>query len=236
MQFDTPHPAYTGSPSAKAGFRLAIRLALAFVGLLWAIALLNFALDVDVTPFGVAPRTVAGLAGIVFAPLMHAGFDHLIANTLPVVVMVTTMLHLYPQSSRVVLPAVWVGPGVAVWLFASGGVHVGASGIVFGLVAFVLVAGLIRRDRRAIAAAMAVAFLYGASLWGVLPIRHRDSWETHLAAAILGGALALVLRHRDAVPPLRYDWEGDDADPVVDLTPYDEEARPARMPPPPTLH
>jgi membrane associated rhomboid family serine protease len=235
MQFDTPHPAFTRSPSAKAGFRLALRLALGFAAILWAIALLNFALDVDVAPFGVAPRRLAGLAGILFAPLMHGGFDHLIANTLPVVVMLTAMLHLYPQASRIVLPAVWLVPGAAVWLFAQGGVHVGASGIVYGLVAYVLVAGLLRRDRRAIAASMVVAFLYGAALWGVLPIQHRQSWETHLAAAVLGAVLAIVLRERDPVPPLRYDWEDENRDAVVELTPYDEEARPARMPPP-TLH
>ena len=131
MQFDTPHPEYTGSPGVRAGFQLALRLSLAFVALLWAIQLLNLALDLDAAPFGVAPRTLAGLAGLVFAPLVHGGFEHLLANTLPIVILGTAMLHLYPRSSPVVLPAIWIGPGLAVWLFASGGVHLGASGAVF---------------------------------------------------------------------------------------------------------
>jgi membrane associated rhomboid family serine protease len=234
MHFDTPHPDFTGSPGVRAGFRLALRISLAFAAMLWAIQLLNFALDLDATPFGVAPRTLAGLAGLLFAPLVHGGFDHLIANTLPIVILGTAMLHLYPRASPIVLPAIWIGPGLAVWLFARGGVHLGASGLVYGLVAYVFTAGLIRRDRRAIAASLVVAFLYGASVWGVLPIQRGQSWESHLAAALIGLALAFALRHRDVLPRVRYDWEDDDG--IVDLEPVDEAARPASMPGAPTLH
>jgi len=165
---------------------------------------------------------------------VHGGFEHLLANTLPIVILGTAMLHLYPRSSPVVLPAIWIGPGLAVWLFASGGVHLGASGLVYGMVAYVFTAGLIRRDRRAIAASMVVAFLYGASVWGVLPIQRGHSWETHLAAALIGLALAFALRHRDVPPPVRYDWE--DQPGIVDLEPVDEAARPASMPGASTLH
>ena len=115
---------------------------------------------------------------------------------------------------RVVLPAIWLGPGIAVWLFARGGVHVGASGLIYGLAAYVFAAGLIRRDRRAIAASLLVAFMYGASVWGVLPIQRGHSWETHLAAALIGLALAAFLRDRDIVPKVRYEWENEGA---VDL-------------------
>ncbi len=233
MDIRTPHPDYTGSPRARAGFRIALRLTLAFVALLWGIQLLNLALGLDATPFGVRPRTIEGLAGILFAPLVHGGFEHLLQNTLPLVVLGTTMLHLYPQASRVVLPAVWLGPGIAVWALARGGVHLGASGLVYGLVAYVFTAGLIRLDRRALAAALAVAMLYGAAVWGVLPIQRSVSWETHLASAVIGVVLAVALRNRDPVPVVRYEWEG--RDDVVDLDPYDEAARPARMPGP-TIH
>jgi membrane associated rhomboid family serine protease len=228
MPLETPHPDFTGSPAQRAGFALALKLSLAFAALLWGIHLLNVALDLDAAPFGVAPRTLAGLAGLVFAPLMHGDFEHLVANTLPVVILGTAMLHLYPRAAPIVLPAIWIGPGLAVWLFARGGIHLGASGLVYGLVAYVFAAGLIRRDRRAMAASMVVAFLYGASVWGVLPIQRGHSWETHLAAALIGLALAFALRKRDIPPKVRYDWEDDER--VVDLDPYDEETRPARMP------
>src|SRR3989475_12645440 len=96
------------------------------------------------------------------------------------------MLHLYPNSAIKVIPAVYLGPGIAVWLFAKEStVHVGASGLVYGLVSYIFVAGGIRRDRRAIAAALLGFFLYGSMVWGGFPIHPGASWETHLAAVVL---------------------------------------------------
>ena len=215
MQIHSPDPTFTRSARASANFRLAAKLSLGFVALLWVIPLLGWGLELE--QFGVRPRQWIGLPGILVAPLLHAGFSHLIANTLPLIVLGTTMLHLYPSASLRVLPAVYLGPGIAVWLFARDGNHVGASGLVYGLISYVYVAGLIRRDRRAIAAALLVAFMYGAAVWGVLPFQHGVSWETHLAAALIGAVLAVAFRHRDRPPPIQYSWENeplDDEDPL----------------------
>ena len=167
---------------------------------------------------------MAGLHGILFAPLLHGDFGHLIANSVPLVVLGTVMLHLYPSAALKVLPAVYLGPGLAVWLFARGGVHIGASGLVYGLVSYVLAAGLIRRDRRAIAAALLVCFMYGALVWGVLPLQHRVSWETHLAAALVGMVLAIALRRLDIPPRARYTWE-DEKDESEPEAPSNSNAR-----------
>jgi membrane associated rhomboid family serine protease len=212
MQFHSPDPAYTRSARDRENFRLAAKLSLGFVALLWAIPLLGWGLELQ--RFGVRPRQWIGVLGILVAPLLHADFLHLIANTLPLVVLGTTMLYLYPTATFRVLPAVYFGPGIAVWLFARDGNHVGASGLIYGLIAYIFVAGLIRRDRRALAAALLVAFMYGASVWGLLPIRVGVSWETHLAAALIGAAMAIALRHTDMPPPIRYSWEDEtDGDP-----------------------
>ena len=210
MQIDVPDPAYTGSERARANFRLAVKLALGFVALLWLIPLLGWGLELE--RFGVRPREWIGLPGILVAPLLHAGFAHLIANTLPLLVLGTTMLHLYPKAAFRVLPAVYLGPGIAVWLFAGGGNHIGASGLIYGLVSYIFVAGLIRRDRRAIAASMLVAFMYGALAWGLLPIEPGVSWQTHLSAALIGVAMAIMLRRLDRPPPVRYVWEDEPGD------------------------
>ncbi|MDH4181459.1 MAG: rhomboid family intramembrane serine protease, partial [Betaproteobacteria bacterium] len=85
-----------------------------------------------------------------------------------------------------------------------------ASGLIYGLTAFIFLAGLLRRDRRAIAASLVVAFLYGSVAWGVLPLKRTDSWETHLAAALVGAALAVLLRHRDVPPKVVYSYEADE--------------------------
>lgn len=207
MQIELSDRAFTESERARDNFRLAAKISLGFIAVVWLIQVLNWGLDMDPGALGVRPREWSGLPGILFAPLLHEGFAHLVANSVPLLVLGTAMLYLYPNASRRVLPAVYLGPGLAVWLFARGGVHVGASGLVYGLVSYILVAGLLRRDRRAIATSLLVCFMYGALVWGVLPIQPRISWETHLAAALIGAVLAIVLRRMDVTPRKRYDWE-----------------------------
>ena len=207
MQLHIPDPAYTSSERARANFWLAFQIALGFVALIWVIQLWNWGLNLGLARFGVRPREWAGLPGILLAPLLHGGFSHLIANSLPLLVLGTVMLHLYPNSALKVIPAAYLGPGIAVWLFARASVHVGASGLVYGLVSYIFVAGLIRRDKRAIAASLLVCFLYGTLVWGVLPIKPGVSWETHLAAGLIGLILAIALRHLDIPPRKRYDWD-----------------------------
>jgi membrane associated rhomboid family serine protease len=213
MQVHLPDPAYSVSERARANFHLAVRLSLGFVAVIWLIQLSNWALGLDGSDLGVRPRELSGLIGILFAPLLHGGFEHLLSNSPPLVVAGTTMLYLYPQSSLRVLPAVYLGPGVAVWLFGRSSVHLGASGLVYGLVSYILVAGIIRRDRRAIAASLLVCFMYGALVWGIFPIESGVSWETHLAAAVIGIALAVMLRSLDVPPRRRYSWDDEETDP-----------------------
>ena len=210
MQFHIPDADYTGSEQRRAHFRLAAEIAFGFVGVIWLIFLLNWALSQDPEPFGIRPRQWVGLPGIVFAPLVHDGFAHIITNSAPLLVLGTAMLFLYPNSALRVLPAVYFGPGIAVWLFGRDSVHFGASGLVYGLVSHVFVAGLLRRDRRAIAASLVVCFMYGSLVWGVLPTPFGVSWETHLSAAMIGLTLAIALRRLDIPPRKRYVWEGEE--------------------------
>lgn len=216
MHFDLPDPRYTHSADSRALLALAVRLSLGFVAVLWLVHLMNWGMGLDPRPFGVRPREWLGLVGIVTAPLVHADFAHLIANSAPLLVLGAVMLFLYPHSTLRVLPAIFLGPGVAVWLFGRDSVHLGASGLVYGLVSYVFVAGLLRRDRRAIAASLMVVMLYGTLAWGVLPIQPRMSWETHLAAAVIGVLMAFALRRLDVPPRKRYAWEDEPEPPEED--------------------
>jgi membrane associated rhomboid family serine protease len=226
MEIHPVDPAHANSERARANFRLAVKLALAFVAVLWLIQLSNWAMDLGPGELGVRPREWAGLPGVLVAPLLHGGFEHLIGNTPPLVVLGATMLYLYPHSAALVLPAVYLGPGIAVWLFGRSSLHIGASGLVYGLASYILVAGVIRRDRRAIAASLLVCFMYGTLVWGVFPIQSGVSWETHLAAAVIGIALAIALRRLDIPPPRRYSWEGETEPPEANETEIESEAVP----------
>lgn len=208
MQIHIPDPDYTGSANARARFRLAVKISLGFVGVLCLTYFMTTGLGQDPGAFGVRPRLLAGLPGIIYAPLVHSDFAHLVSNAGPLLALGTAMLFLYPLSALRVLPAVYFGTGVAVWLFGRDSAHIGASGLVYGLVSYIFLAGVLRRDRRAVATSLVVCFMYGSLVWGVLPLQHGVSWETHLAAALIGIVLAVALRRLDVPPRKQYAWEG----------------------------
>src|SRR3954470_1111208 len=109
MQVHVPDPRYTDSRQARANFRVALKISLAFVWLIWIVHLANLGLDLELQRFGVAPREFGGLLGILFAPLLHGSFGHIIANSVPLVVLGTVMLYLYPKSALKVIPMVYLG-------------------------------------------------------------------------------------------------------------------------------
>jgi len=225
MDFPVPDPVFTRSEQTRAHFRLSVKITLGFLALIWLIHLLGWALDMGPEPFGIRPRQLAGLPGIVVAPLMHGSFAHLIANSPPLLVSGTAMLFLYPHAALRAVPAIYFGAGVIVWLAGRGSVHLGASGLVYGFVSHIFVAGLLRRDRRAIAASLVVAFMYGSLAWGLLPVPLGVSWETHLAAALIGATSAIAWRHLDVPPLKRYAWETEQEEEVEEEVAAKEQGR-----------
>ena len=157
---------------------------------MWAVFGVNVLLGGFLNTFGIVPRTQAGLAGILFAPLLHANMTHLLANTVPFalfgwLVMLRDRRHFVP-----VLIASVLGSGLCSWLLgAPHSIHIGASGVVFGFLGFLLVAGWYARSVASIALSVGVAVLWGGTIAGVLPGTPGVSWQGHLGGFI-GGVLA----------------------------------------------
>jgi membrane associated rhomboid family serine protease len=108
----------------------------------------------------------------------------------------------------IALPIIYLGSGLCVWLFASRGVHFGASGLTHGMMFFVFIAGILRWDKRDIALSIVVFFLYGWMIWGIFPNDPAISYESHFFGALLGSLMAFVLKNQDPKPPRKkYDWE-----------------------------
>ncbi|HSV39712.1 MAG TPA: rhomboid family intramembrane serine protease [Nocardioidaceae bacterium] len=175
----------------------------AFVFLLYAVELLDQILGERLDGGGIQPRESDGLDGILWAPLLHGGWWHLIGNTLPLLVL-GFMILLSGVSRWVSVTAiVWLVGGLGTWL--TGGeftIHLGASGLVFGWLTYLLLRGLFSRRPGQIAVGVVVLLAYGGALWGVLPNQPGISWQGHLFGAI-GGTLAawwLGARDRQAVP------------------------------------
>jgi membrane associated rhomboid family serine protease len=200
----------TAAEQAKR-MRRAIVAALLFTSLLWDIKLVEMMFRFDWSSLGVYPRSVSGLAGILFAPLLHGSFEHLMANTPASIVLLAVLLYGYSKSAKWVLPVIYFGTGILVWLFARNSYHIGASGLTFGLMFFVFVIGILRRDRQSIGWSLIVFFLYGGMLGGLLPDDRSISYESHIAGACLGMILAFILRNVDpALPRKQYSWEIED--------------------------
>jgi membrane associated rhomboid family serine protease len=213
MPLRRPDPDFLRSARAGTNFRLALRLSLLFVALLWGILLADSLFDLGLNRFGLRPGALPGLIGVLTAPLLHGGAGHLFNNSIPLLVALTATLYLYPNSAVRVIPLIWLGSGLLGWFIGRPSLHFGASGLLYGLLAYVFCGGVLRRDLRSVSVSLLVAFLYGTMIWGVFPIRPNMSWELHLAGAVSGVLLAFVYRRWDQVPLKRYAWEDDDSVP-----------------------
>ncbi len=163
-----------------------------FTAVLWAIEIVDAATDHKLDQYGVQPRSDEGLLGIVFAPLLHGGWDHLSANSGPLLVLGFLTLASGLLRGLAAAAVIWVVGGVGVWLVAGSNTnHIGASGLVFGFLVYVVVRGIVNRRFWEIALGAVVLFIYGGVLWGVLPGQPGISWQGHLFGAI-GGAIAAV--------------------------------------------
>ncbi len=185
-----------------------------FVAVLWWVQIIQMVSGRSFARLGVQPRHVFGLVGVVLEPLIHASWAHLLANTPPVLILGTALLYGYPRASRFVVPVVWLGTGLGVWFTGRPAFHIGASGLAMGFIAFLLVAGLLRRDRTSVAITAAVAFLYGSALIGIVPgANPHISYASHAWGAGLGLLCALVFFRLDPPSPRRhYHWETEPED------------------------
>jgi len=182
---------------------------LIFVLILWLVKTLEMAFGMSLSDFGIFPKTTSGLKGILFSPLIHGSFSHLASNSLPLLVLGTALLYFYREVALPVFLWGLVITGFWVWLMGRPSYHIGASGIIYCLAAFLFVSGIIRRHPRLMALSLLVAFLYGGLIWGVFPVREHISWEGHLMGLLSGALLAWFYREHGPQRPL-YSWELED--------------------------
>ncbi len=161
-----------------------------FVAIIWVLELVDILLfGQRLNLYGIIPRHLIGLRGILFAPFLHGGLGHLIANTIPLLILGWFVMLQETSDFFVVSAITMLVSGLGVWLLGSSGVHVGASGLIFGYLGFLLFRGYFERNFPSIFLSLIVGILYGGAIWGVLPTQPGISWEGHLFGFI-GGVLA----------------------------------------------
>lgn len=184
--------------AAGVGVRRLLQPLLVFVALMWLVEifdwlLFNGALD----GLGIVPRDVGGLRGIFLAPLLHGGFGHLAANTLPFLALGLLVRLRHSRQFVAVSLIIIAVSGLGTWLFGPPHtVHIGASGLIFGYFAFLLVAAYYERSPGALGLALLVIVFYGGLLWGALPQGNAISWQGHLFGLIGGGLAAYAVAPR----------------------------------------
>lgn len=162
--------------------------------------------------FGIRPRTVDGLQGILFAPTLHSDFSHLMANTIPLLVLGWFVLLRGTRTFVVVTVVVVLVSGLGTWLIGPArSIHIGASGLVFGYFGYLLLNSWFERSLKSVMWAVLVFFLYGSLMWGVLPQGNGISWQGHLFGFIGGGVAAYLLNKR----PASDSYEAPDTDGVL---------------------
>jgi membrane associated rhomboid family serine protease len=165
----------------------------AFIGVIWGVFFVSrFAPGLD--DFGVVPRTLGGLVGIPAAPFLHENLHHILSNTFPLFILLALLAGSRARSWEVVANIVLLG-GLVLWLFGRAAVHIGASGLIFGLIVFLIISGFLEKRPVPLAFAVIVGFLYGGTLvFGVLPrFGSHISWDGHLCYAAAGGIVAYAL-------------------------------------------
>ncbi len=177
-------------------FRYAVFMVLSFVLLTWFVKALEFAGDFSFAHFGILPRTLRGTIGIIAGPLIHGDFMHLISNTLPFIVLGILLFYFYHKIAIEIFLWIYLMTGFWIWLLARNSYHIGASGVVYGMAAYLFFSGIFRRNNQLMAISGVIIILYGGMLYGIFPdfVEADVSWEAHLMGATVGTILAFWFR------------------------------------------
>lgn len=173
-----------------------------FIALIWAVEIVDLLFGGALDIYGIIPHSIIGLRGIIFAPFLHGGFAHLMANTIPLLTLGWLIMLRSTRDFFVVSAVTMLISGFGTWLFgAPNSLHIGASGLVFGYLGFLLLRGYFERSVVAISLSIVVGLVYGSAIWGVLPLQYGISWQGHLFGFI-GGVMAarLLAKQRRSLP------------------------------------
>jgi len=178
--------------------------------LMWSVYLMDFSSALNFYQYGVYPRSATGLIGVLTSPLIHSQDDikHILSNSLPIGILLASLIHFYRSIASKVLLIVWLGAGLGTWMIARENYHIGMSGVIYGLVGFLFTSGAIRKYKPLMGLSLFVIFIYGSLIWGIFPTQTKVSWEGHLSGLVIGVISAFVYRKEGPQSPkFRYEIE-----------------------------
>ncbi len=197
---------------------------LLFVFLIWAVFWVEMRFNLRFTTWGIYPQKIEGLRGVLFAPFIHGSLKHIFNNSIPLLILSAALFYFYREARWKVLIIGTLLTGLLTWAFARPALHIGASGVVYMLAAFLFFKGIFSKQYQLTALSFVVVFLYGSLLWYLFPIDPKISWEGHLSGFIIGILFAFLIK-KNPVENKKYDWERADYNPDEDefLQHFDED-------------
>lgn len=194
-----------------------ILLPLLFVFTLWLVFWYEWRFHHSLSHFGIYPREVFGLKGVLFSPFLHGDVEHLANNSVALLVLLPILRYFYKEQSFVVLLFGILFSGLGTWLLGRPSYHIGASGLIYTLVSFIFFKGIFTKYYRLVALSFTIVILYGGSVWYMFPnVKEGVSWEGHLAGFLVGLALALLLKTPQFGKTIFYEWQKPDFNPELD--------------------
>jgi membrane associated rhomboid family serine protease len=183
-------------------------LAIPIIGvvLLWLIFSIEIRYNLNFNSFGIYPREFKGLIGVICSPFIHSNISHLYSNTIPLLVLGSSLYFFYPKIATKVMVMGIILAGFLTWSIGRPSFHIGASGLIYVLFSFIFFKGILTKDYRLIALSLVVVFLYGSMIWYTIPIKEGVSWEGHLSGFVVGLFFALIFNRKIEKPKL-YEWE-----------------------------
>ena len=174
--------------------------------IIWSVKIFEIVFDYDFTEYGVLPRKLNGLTGILFSPLIHSDVNHLLSNSLPVIILCLLIFNFYSQIAKKILIYLYFISGLWLWCVGRESFHIGASGLIYAMASFLFFSGILRKNSQLSAVALLVIFIYGGLFWGLFPIHKNVSWEGHLTGFIAGILVSFIFR-KDGPKRKKYNWE-----------------------------
>jgi len=186
-----------------------------YLVVIWIVFLVDIWLELDLNSNGLRPRETGGLKGIITMHFLHGDLNHIVNNSTALAVLLWGLFYFYRRIAFQAMVIMMLTMGVYLWLFGEAGNHIGASGLIYGLAAFLTLGGFIRGSKELLGMSMLVIFMYGGMIWWVLPIDPAISWQGHLFGAIAGISMAIYYRKRGPRKK-RYQWEHDEEQEAMD--------------------
>ena len=182
-----------------------------FVLIIWITFWFDMKFNLNLKSYGIYPRSIKGLIGVLFSPFVHSSLEHLVNNSIPLFILSSFIFFFYKKLSWRIITLGILFSGIFTWIIGRNSFHIGASGLIYVLMSFILFKGIFSKNFNLMALSLVVVFIYGSLVWYIFPLKQNMSWDGHLSGFLIGFLFALYFK-QNVPKKYSYDWEKENFD------------------------